>query len=284
MRGRTRVADYKIANVAVIGLGKMGLPMVRHLLGKGFTVIGFDVDKAKIAEAQKAGARGATSPGDAAREADLTFIAVGFDSEAEKAILGADGIAKAAKQGAIVAIASTVAPSTAKRIEKRAGRADLVFLDTPMCRGEEAAINGKLLLMGGGDKAAFDACRPAFAAFASDVFHLGALGAGSVGKMINNQILWACISANHEGLKLGTALGVQREALRTALVASSAQNWALSTEIQRHAMPWAEKDMMLVLKEADTLRLSLPLAGAVKEIIKGIKLELGHPTPMPVED
>ena len=276
--------DYKISNVAVIGLGKMGLPMVRHLLAKGFKVSGFDLDKAKVAEAQKAGARPAASPGDAARDADLAFIAVGFDSEAEKTVLGDDGIAKAAKQGAIVAIASTVAPSTAKKLAKRANRPDLAFLDTPMCRGEEAAVNGKLLLMGGGDKAAFDACRPAFSAFASDVFHLGALGAGSVGKMINNQILWACIAANHEGLKLGTALGVEREALRTALCSSSAQNWALETEIQRHAMPWAEKDMMLVLKEADTLRLPLPLAGAVKEIIKGVKLELGHPTPMPVDD
>jgi 3-hydroxyisobutyrate dehydrogenase-like beta-hydroxyacid dehydrogenase len=276
--------DYKIANVAVIGLGKMGLPMVQHLLAKGFKVAGFDVDKAKVAAAQKAGARAASSPGNAARDADLTFIAVGFDSEAEKTILGDDGVAKSAKNGAIVAIASTVAPSTAKKIAKRANRSDLVFLDTPMCRGEQAALDGKLLLMGGGDKAAFDACRPAFAAFASDVFHLGPLGAGSVGKMINNQILWACISANHEGLKLGTALGVERETLRTALCASSAQNWALETQIQRHAMPWAEKDMMLVLKEADAARLPLPLAGAVKEIIKGIKLELGHPTPTPVED
>lgn len=274
----------KIAYVAVIGLGKMGLPMVKHLLAKGFRVSGYDLDKAKRDEAANAGARAATSPGDAARDADLTFIAVGFDSEAEKTILADDGVAKAAKPGAIVAIASTVAPSTAKKIAKRVNRADLVFLDTPMCRGEQAAVDGQLLLMGGGDQATFDRCRPAFAAFASDVFYLGPLGAGSVGKMINNQILWACISANHEGLKLGTALGVEREALRTALCASSAQNWALSTQIQRHAMPWAEKDMMLVLKEADAARLPLPLAGAVKEIIKGIKLELGHPTPTPVED
>ena len=276
--------QHNITNVAVIGLGKMGLPMVKHLLAKGFKVAGYDLDKAKVAEAHKAGARAAVSPGDAARDADLSFVAVGFDSEAEKTVLGEDGIAKHAKNGAIVAIASTIAPSTAKKLARKANRADLVFLDTPMCRGEEAAVNGKLLLMGGGDPAAFDACQPAFAAFASDVFHLGPLGAGSVGKMINNQILWACISANHEGMKLGTALGVEREALRTALSASSAQNWALSTQIQRQSMPWAEKDMMQVRKDADPLRLSLPLAGTVNEIIKGIKLELGHPTPMPVED
>jgi 3-hydroxyisobutyrate dehydrogenase/2-hydroxy-3-oxopropionate reductase len=44
-------------------------------------------------------------------------------------------------------------------------------------------------------------------------------------------------------------------------------------------MPWAEKDMRIVLSEADKLRLSLPLCGVVKEVVKGIKYELGWPTP-----
>src|ERR1044072_8603263 len=51
-------------------------------------------------------------------------------------------------------------------------------------------------------EAAFEACRPAFGAFASDIFHLGAAGAGQVGKMVNNLILWTCIVANDEGLGL----------------------------------------------------------------------------------
>ena len=97
--------------------------------------------------------------------------------------------------------------------------------------------------------------------------------------MVNNLILWACISANHEGIRLAGALQVSREPLRAALLESSAANWALDVDMADRPMPWAEKDMTIVLKEADDARLSLPLCGALKEVIKGIKIELGQPMP-----
>ena len=97
--------------------------------------------------------------------------------------------------------------------------------------------------------------------------------------MVNNLILWACISANDEGFKLAQKLGVEREALRTALLESSADNWSLETRPEEKPMPWAEKDMTIVLKEADAARLSLPLCGVIKEVIKTVKLERGWPTP-----
>ena len=132
------------------------------------------------------------------------------------------------------------------------------------------------MIVGGGDKAAFERCRPVFSAFADSVFHLGPAGTGQTGKMVNNLILWACISANYEGLKLGETLGVDRAAMREMLLASSAENWALRSGAGERPMPWAEKDMMIVLAEADTARLSLPLCGSIKEVIKGIKIERGE--------
>ena len=94
--------------------------------------------------------------------------------------------------------------------------------------------------------------------------------------MVNNLILWACISANHEGLKLGEKLGVERKAMREMLLDSSGQNWALGSGAGDRPMPWAEKDMMIVLEEADLARVALPLCGTVKEVIKGIKVERGE--------
>jgi len=157
--------------------------------------------------------------------------------------------------------------------------AKVTLLDIPLCRGEGPAQEGKLLIMGGGDKAAFDACRGAFAAFANSVFHLGPAGAGQVGKMVNNLILWACMAANDEGLRLGEALGVDQETMRAALIHSSAQNWSMSARAESRPTPWAEKDMTIVLHEADAARLSLPLCGLVKEVIKDFKRRRGYPTP-----
>jgi 3-hydroxyisobutyrate dehydrogenase-like beta-hydroxyacid dehydrogenase len=155
----------------------------------------------------------------------------------------------------------------------------MTLLDIPLARGEAAAVAGKLLIYGAGDEAAFEACRPAFTAFASDIFHLGAAGAGQVGKMVNNLLLWACISANDEGLRLGEALGVDPAKLREALRHGSGQNWAMDHRAEESGMPWAEKDMSLVLHEADLARLSLPLAGTIKEVIKGLKIRMGLGLP-----
>jgi 3-hydroxyisobutyrate dehydrogenase-like beta-hydroxyacid dehydrogenase len=135
------------------------------------------------------------------------------------------------------------------------------------------------LVMAGGDAKAFESCKPALESFASSIFHIGDLGAGQVGKMVNNLILWSCISANHEGLKLAERLDVDPERLRAALLESSAGNWALKTRPEEQPMPWAEKDMRIVLTEADRLRLSLPLCGVVTEVVKSVKFERGWPTP-----
>jgi 3-hydroxyisobutyrate dehydrogenase len=102
--------------------------------------------------------------------------------------------------------------------------------------------------------------------------------------MVNNLILWACISANDEGLRLGEALGVDPGKLKEALRHGSAQNWAMDSSAERSGMPWAEKDMSIVLHEADLARLSLPLAGTVKEVIKGLKIRLGLGMPRRSED
>lgn len=273
------MAEISISRVGVVGMGKMGLPIVRHLLAGGFQVTGCDVRHESMKEAARLGASVAETPSAVAAASNLVIVAVGFDSEANVVVFGDDGILAGAQAGAVIAIASTIAPETMKRMVRRAGRDDLRFLDIPMCRGEQAAEDGKLLIMGGGDRSAFDACRPAFETFSDSIFHLGAVGAGQVGKMVNNLILWACISANHEGLKLAGALGVDAADLRPALLDSSAQNWAMETGAADKPMPWAEKDMTIVLREADLARLSLPLCGSVKEVMKGIKIELGQDTP-----
>jgi 3-hydroxyisobutyrate dehydrogenase-like beta-hydroxyacid dehydrogenase len=268
-----------IRSVGIVGLGKMGLPMARHLIAAKFTVVGCDPSAPARREAAALGVRVVDSAKALAQASDLVLIVVGFDREVEAALFGEHGIAQAARPGLIVAIGSTVAPRYAKQLAERLAARNMVLLDIPLARGEAAAISGKLLVFGAGDQASFERCRPAFRAFASDVFHLGPAGAGQVGKMVNNLILWACTSANDEGLRLGEALGVDPARLREALRHSSAQNWAMDQRADLSGMPWAEKDMSIVLHEADLARLSLPLCGSVKETVKGLKIRMGLGLP-----
>lgn len=268
-----------ISRIGILGLGKMGAPMAQHLLARGFSVAGYDPADAARRAARALGVSILAFPGEVAKAAELVIIVVGFDQEVEAALFGADGIVPAAQQGLVVALGSTVAPRYARRLAERLAAHGIVLLDIPLARGEAAAKAGKLLIYGAGDEASFEACRPAFSTFASDIFHLGPAGAGQVAKMVNNLILWACIVANDEGLRLGEALGVDPRRLQEALHHGSAQNWAMDHAAQRSGMPWAEKDMSIVLHEADLARLALPLSGTVKETIKALKIRLGLGLP-----
>jgi 3-hydroxyisobutyrate dehydrogenase-like beta-hydroxyacid dehydrogenase len=257
----------------------MGAPMAQHLLAKGFAVTGYDpMDEARR-NALSLGVSVLDSAREVARASDLVIVVVGFEDEVEAVVFGNGGIAEAGRRGLIVALGSTVAPRYARRLAERLGAQGIALLDVPLARGEAAAVAGKLLIFGAGEETAFEACRPAFSTFASDVFHLGPAGAGQVGKMVNNLILWTCTAANDEGLRLGEALGVDPARLRAALKHSSGQNWAMDNRADLSGMPWAEKDMNIVLHEADLARLSLPLCGTVKEAIKGLKIRMGLGLP-----
>ena len=268
-----------IRRVGIVGLGKMGLPMARHLRKAGFEVVACDLNATARQQAEGAGIKVVAAPRAVAAESDFVIVVVGFDSEAEAVVLGQGGLAEAARPDLIVGIASTVAPRTMHKIAGKLAGSGIILLDMPITRGEPAAEAGKLLVMVGGPADAFAACKPALQSFANSIYHVGDLGAGQVGKMVNNLILWACISANHEGLGLAKKLGVDAERLRTALIDSSAGNWALQTRPEEQPMPWAEKDMRIVLGEADRLRISLPLCGVVTEVVKSVKFERGWPTP-----
>jgi 3-hydroxyisobutyrate dehydrogenase-like beta-hydroxyacid dehydrogenase len=271
-----------IKTVGIIGLGKMGAPIAKHLIAKGLAVKGCDTDAAR----RNAAPRGVSvleAPREVARASDLVIVVVGFEHEVESAVFGKGGIVEAARPGLIVAVGSTVAPGYARGLAQRLATQGVVLLDIPLARGESAAVAGKLLIFGAGEEAAFAACRPAFGAFASDIFHLGPAGAGQVAKMVNNLILWACTAANDEGLRLGEALGVDADRMRAALHQGSAQNWAMDQRADLSGMPWAEKDMSIVLHEADIARLSLPLCGTVKETIKGLKIRMGLGLPRGAE-
>ena len=266
--------------LAWIGLGVMGYPMAGHLARAKHELTVYNRTRAKADKwVKEYGGRAVATPREAAAGADIVFSCVGNDNDLRAITLGADGAFADMRKGAIYVDHSTVSANVARELEQTARAAGFQFLDAPVSGGQAGAEKGILTVMVGGDAQAFDACKPALESFASSIFHLGQLGAGQVGKMVNNMILWSCISANFEGFKLAQALDVDLDRLRTALIDSSASNWALQTQIDRFPMPWAEKDMRIVLSEADHLRLSVPLCGVVTEVVKSVKRERGWPTP-----
>jgi len=234
-----------IQSVGVIGVGVMGGPIAGHLLKGGYRLTVYDVKPELMADLEKRGARPATSPKDLGAGSDLVLVIVVDDAQVKEVCLGPDGVLAGARAGAVVAICSTVQPATCREIGSAARSRGIHVLDAPMIRGAAAAAEGKLLLMVGGDAAVLERCRPAFSTFAPDLCHLGELGSGQVGKIVNNLILWACLVATREGLDLARSQRVDLRVLRDALLMSSADNFVLREWDRVAGQPkwWDQKDL-----------------------------------------
>jgi 3-hydroxyisobutyrate dehydrogenase-like beta-hydroxyacid dehydrogenase len=254
--------------VGVIGAGRMGMPIIGHLVDKGFRTFAADIDVRRKPEVE---ARRAVWAGtaDLGHASDVVLVCVGFDREV-RALLEEH---RAAFKGRIVAILSTVHPKTVKALAEE--NRDFHVIDSTVCRGGEAADNGTLLSFVGGPAEIAQRITPVLKAYSSDVVHTGDVGSAQVAKAVNNLIMWACLVADHEGLALAKRYGVDVTLLRRALGLSSAQNAALD-KWGTQTMAWAEDDMAIVAEMAAQCGLKLPQAELNREICRLLKPRRFH--------
>jgi 3-hydroxyisobutyrate dehydrogenase len=255
------------SRVGIVGVGRMGLAMLKHLVRHGHPVTAYDVNEKQCDAAQAAGADIAATPAELGKAADFVIIGVGYDDEVEAVALGGSGLLENMRQGSIVAISSTCAPDFVRSIDERARAKGIDVLDAPICRGRWAADEGTLLALVGGKPEVVERARPIYACFCSDIAHLGEVGHGQVGKAMNNLLLWINAVGLIEAGKLAESTGIDLAKLRDALQISSGASAALN-DWDMISFTWALKDMQIVAKMTDQAGLSLPITGAIKELVK----------------
>jgi len=253
--------------VGIVGVGRMGLAMLKHLVKHGYPVTACDLDEQQLARAREAGATAVKTPAEVARAADFVIIGVGYDDEVNEVVLGAHGLLTALARGSIIAVSSTARPDTVKALAARARTHGVDVLDAPICRGRFAADAGTLLALVGGDPAVVERGRAVYRCFCSDYAHLGEVGHGQVGKTMNNLLLWINAVGLLEAGRLAETTGIDLARLREALLMSSGASDALK-EWDMISFTWALKDMQIVADLTDKAGLSLPITGAIKELVK----------------
>lgn len=263
--------------IGVVGVGRMGLAMVKHLIKHGYPVTAYDIDAKQGDAARAAGAASAASPAAVGAAARFVIIAVGYDDEASEVMLGKSGLLETMAAGSIIAVSSTCTPEHVRMLSQRAAANGVDVLDAPICRGARAADEGTMLALVGGKADVVERARPIYQTFCSDVAHLGEVGAGQVGKSMNNFLLWVNGVALIEAGRLSEANGMDLVKLREALLISSGASDALKNW-ENVSFHWALKDMQIVIKMADKAGLSLPIAGAIKELVKeGRRIKNSNP-------
>ena len=258
-----------IKNVGVIGAGRMGQPLIGHMVRRGFTVAVYDIDTSKREAVAKLGGRWSESTSTLAQQSDAVLICVGYDRELRE-LMSAEGLLHHLRRGTIVAVLSTVHPRTVQELADAATPLGVHVVDSTVARGGRAADEGTLLAFIGGEAEVVDRLKPVFAAFSADVVHAGAVGAAQVTKAANNLVMWACVVANHEALALSKRFGVDVDRLREALLMSSAENYALR-HWGENTMAWAEDDMEIIQSMAHEVGIGLPQAGLNRELCRTLK-------------
>lgn len=262
-----------ISRVGVVGLGRMGLPMARHLVRAAFSVRGFDVDPKRLDALAEVGGSGAASVEDLVRKSDAVIVMVADDAQVKEVALGAGGVMEAAARGTVLIISSTVTPSTCEEVAQEAASRAIGVLDAPVAGGRRGAEAGTLTVFVGGPTALFDRCRPVFGAFGKEIVHVGErVGMGQVTKLTNNLLLWAGVVAAHEALTLGERLGVEPKRLRDALLRGSGDSWALR-ELHRINLTWPDKDLAQMVAAAEEAGHPLLLSRRVRELIGSLTRE-----------
>ena len=194
--------------------GMMGHGMAKNLLAKGHPLsLTVHRNAARVADLLAAGATQAPTPRALAAGSDIVFLCVTGSPQVEAAVLGADGLLAGANEGLLIVDTSTSEPDSTAKLREQCAAAGVSYIDAPLARTPVEAEAGKLNVMVGAGDADFAKLQPVLKAFAENVFHVGAPGAGHTIKLLNNFIAQAMCTAIAEAFAVGQRSGVNLDKL-----------------------------------------------------------------------
>jgi 2-hydroxy-3-oxopropionate reductase len=207
--------------------------MAGNLLRAGFPLIVHSRSPGPVDALVAAGAGRGDSPRAVAAAADVVITMLPDTPDVEAVAGGPDGLLAAARHGLLVVDMSTIDPIATRTLavafEAVGGR----LVDAPVSGGEQAAIDGTLSIMVGGDDASVALAMPLFEVLGSTITHVGGSGAGQLTKAANQLVVGMTIQAVAEALALAEAAGVDPIKVRQALLGGFASSRILEVHGQR---------------------------------------------------
>ncbi|MCY4639918.1 MAG: NAD(P)-dependent oxidoreductase [Chloroflexi bacterium] len=262
------VSEGRAGPVGYVGLGIMGLPMVRNLLEAGWEVVAWNRSPAPLAEAVGAGATPASSAAEVTARARVVFLCLTASADVEEVMLGAGGVAGELRPDTVVVDMSTISPSVTRRLSGVLAGRGATLLDAPVSGGEQGAVAGTLSIMVGGPREALERVRPLLEILGETITHCGPVGSGQTVKLCNQVAVALNNLAMAEALLLCAASGVDPRVMLAAITRGAAGSWQLSNLgpriLERDFTPGfkvslQQKDLRLALEASSEL--SVPLAG-----------------------
>ncbi|MBO0728732.1 MAG: NAD(P)-dependent oxidoreductase [Acidimicrobiaceae bacterium] len=255
-----------------IGLGNIGGGICANLLTDGHAVTVLDTDPARTAAMEKLGGRPAADARAVAEASDVTFLSLPgpavMDSVAAEWVLGG--------RGKILVDLTTNAPATVRLVGERLSAAGSSLVEAPLTGGAPGAQARMLVFIIGGDPEPVEAVRPLLETIGRATFHLGPLGCGNVGKLINSLLAFSATWTSIEALALGARHEIDLRTLVTMVRTAGASNFYMDRMVEgiehqdretTFALELAAKDAGLMLEVGRQEAVPLPLASAILQVM-----------------
>ncbi len=260
-------------NIAVLGIGMMGLPMARRLCAAGHQVQVWNRSRAKAEPLQADGATVHDHAADAVRTADLVITML-ENGAVVGDVLFNQGVAQAMPKGSLVVDMSSIKPAEARDHAQQLKAMGLRHLDAPVSGGTVGAEAGTLAIMAGGEQADMALALPAFTAMGRAT-HVGPHGAGQLAKLANQMIVGITIGAVAEALLLCEKGGANMAKVREAITGGFADSRILQLHgqrmVERDFAPRARmavqlKDMRNALSTAQDMGFQAPITSLFEQL------------------
>jgi len=266
--------------IGFVGLGIMGKPMARNLLKAGYALTVYSRRRETVEALIAEGAQGAYSPREVGERSTVVITMVTDTPDVQQVVLGSAGILSGLPSGGTIIDMSTISPTATREIAVATQTKGIHFLDAPVSGGEGGAIAGTLSIMVGGEASVFNTCLPILQAMGKNIIHVGPSGSGQLVKLCNQIAVAVTNLAMSEALIFAAKAGVNLELMHQAISGGAAGSWQLSNlaprVFQRDFAPGfmvklQQKDLRLVLQEADRLRLALPATSLVHNLFNALE-------------
>lgn len=277
--------SYSLPPLGYVGIGLMGLPMVKRLVSLGYSVRAYDILPQRVEAAKVAGVHAAASPADAARGAEFVLLNLPTTEAVEQAVFGDEGVATVARPPQLIVDFSTVKVDRGRAFAARLrASSGCGWVDAPVSGGPPASGGGTLTVMAGGDAADIARVTPLMAHLASRFTHMGPAGSGLATKMINQLIVGCTHAVMAEALLVAEAAGIDAARIPECLAGGHADGTLLQRlyprMVQRDFVPQGYarqllKDLEMVNEYAGGLKAPVPMTGEALSLYRML-IHLGY--------
>jgi 3-hydroxyisobutyrate dehydrogenase-like beta-hydroxyacid dehydrogenase len=256
-----------------IGAGNIGGAIAANLLADGHRLRVHDVDAARLEPLVAAGATAAADPGQVARESAITFVSVPTPAVMEEVALA---WLTGSAPGDVLIDLTTNAPDTVRRVGARLAAEKRHLLEAPLTGGAPGARARWLVFMVGGEIAVYERCRPLLESIGRATFHLGPLGAGNTGKLVNSLFAFTTTWVSLEGLAICAKSGIDLRTVVEMVRTAGGGNFFIDRMVEginergrptEFALELAAKDAGLLVDLARELAVPTPVAAEVAQAL-----------------